>query len=154
MRESKKWKPRKGKRRKRKQQKYKDIRAHNVFQAHKKEHRELQAPQWARNIPDICPMYEEGWCQGMAELWGEQQGLCLLILQWGKGKHRSESAWGRCLWSFVSGCHVNRMQKPGKREESKIGQVVWEKQGINCSSRNCKEQWAHEKRGKYYFCPC
>lgn len=54
----------------------------------------------------------------------------------------------------VPGCHVNRMQKPGKREESKIGQVVWEKQGINCSSRDCKEQRALEKRGKYYFCPC
>lgn len=53
----------------------------------------------------------------------------------------------------VSGCHVNRMQKPGKREESKIGQVVWEKQGINCSSRNYKERWGLQKRGKY-LCPC
>lgn len=53
----------------------------------------------------------------------------------------------------VSGCHVNRMQKPSKEEESKIGQVVWEKQAINCSSGDCKEQRAFEKRG-IYFCPC
>lgn len=38
----------------------------------------------------------------------------------------------------VPGYHVNRMQKPGKREESKIGQVVWEKQGMNCNSRGCE----------------
>lgn len=56
--------------------------------------------------------------------------------------------------SCVSGCHVNRMWKPGKREESKIGRVVWEKQGINCTSRDWKDQWAFEKRGKYYFYSC
>lgn len=51
----------------------------------------------------------------------------------------------------VSCCHVNKMQKASKKEKSKIGQVVWEKQGINWSSKECKEQRAFEKRGKYLF---
>jgi len=40
----------------------------------------------------------------------------------------------------VSHCHVSRMRKASKKEESKIGQVVWEKQGINCNSKEYKEQ--------------
>lgn len=41
-------------------------------------------------------------------------------------------------------CYVNKMQKAGKEEESKI----WEKQGINYCSRDFMEQQALEKRGK------
>jgi len=53
--------------------------------------RELQVQQQARKIPRVCPLYVEGWCQVMAELLPEEQGLGLFILQRGKGKHRSES---------------------------------------------------------------
>lgn len=63
----------------------------SIFLLHKKEWRELQVQDWAREIPHVCPLYVEGWCQVMAELLPEEQGLGLLILQWGKGKQRSES---------------------------------------------------------------